>query len=229
MEKSIPKSLHRLRDGGKNDWDGLADNELNKFQKLAKKSKGILTAANAVTIASTVVVLNGLSDYINGQKMQGIFKIFTGRLGDVGDGIIAEATGTKGRFGRSLDPSMDFVQLGVALPMLVQGDVMPLIPAVAIATPKAIDATATMTSVVRGHEMNPTSEGKRSIAMIWAGIGAFMVKHALNKHAPGMADVALEAVGWAGTLGGAVYHLPATKEYVQIALGSKSQSLDSNR
>lgn len=220
MSEDIPESLHRLKNN-QNDWDGLEPDEMNIWQKIAKKTRGIITAANAVTIASTVVVMNGLADYVNGNKVEGVVKVAAGRLGDVADGLIADKSGTKGRVGRALDPGVDFVQLCIGLPMLVQADVLPIVPALAIAVPKVIDAAATVSATVRHKEMNPTIEGKRSITAIWTGIGALMLKGTIDKHAPGFVDTALDVVGWGGTIGGAVYHIPASVEYVSIGFGTK--------
>lgn len=219
MFEKLPKSLHRL-ENNQNDWDGLRPEEMNTWQRIAKKTRGLLTAANTITLMSTVVVMNGLFDYVNGRKAEGIAKVAAGRFGDIADGYVADRTSTKGRVGRALDPSVDFIQLGFALPMLVDTGALPIVPAVLVAAPKVVDAAATVSATLRRKEINPTKEGKWSITAIWTGIGAFILNHAIEKHAPGFVDTTLETIGWVGTGGGAAYHLPATMEYVGIGFGS---------
>ena len=212
-----PEKLHHLNER-QNDWDGLADHELNFWQRVAKKTRGIITAANAVTMAGTVMVMNGLMDISQGNKGLGVAKIGAGRLADVADGEIAHRTGTKGNVGRVLDPTVDMVQLGVALPVLVSSDVMPIAAAAIVGIPKLATALGSATAFVRGQEINVPEEAKLGTAALWAGIGAFCLKAVLERHIPGSAETALEAFGWAGTVGGTAYQLPATKQYVQSGL-----------
>lgn len=223
MSKEVSKGLHRLANG-RNDWNTLDPDEMNILQKIAKYTKGVVTAANAVTIMGTVAVMNGLFDYINGNKAEGLAKVAGGRLADLGDGYIADRTGTKGRVGRDLDAGVDFVQLGFALPMLVESGTLPWVPAVAVAVPKFVDAGATISAKLRRKEINTTFEGKRSISMIWTGIGALMLNQVAEKHLPGFTDTALDVIGWGGIVVGAVYHIPATAEYASIGFGSAISS-----
>ncbi len=218
MSEEVSKSMHRLKNN-QNDWDNLSSTEMNVWQKIAKKTRGWATVANGVTLFGSVAVVNGLYNFVSGRKLEGIAEVAIGRGSDVADGAIADYQGTKGKVGRALDPTMDVIQIGFALPLLVSGDVMPLIPALAMAAPKAVDVAATVTGTARGVEMNVTNEGKKSVFAMWAGIGAFMLKYTVDKHVPGIVDTGLEIAGWTGTVGGSIYHLPATKEYVQVGFG----------
>lgn len=218
MSEEVGKSLHRLKDN-KNDWDDLLPEQLNRWQKIAKKTKGLVTAANGITLFGTVAVINGITDFSSGRKAEGTAKIIGGRLCDIADGYVADTTGTKGKVGRVLDPTVDFIQMGVALPMLEQAGAIPLAAAIAVGVPKVADAVGTVAGTLRKREMNPTKEGKYSITAIWTGIGAFVLKSAMDKHIPGYIDTALEVVGWTGTVGGSIAHLPATFEYNKIGFG----------
>ncbi len=219
MTKRISRSLHRLKEN-KNDWDDLIPEQMSRSQKIAKKTRGLVTAANSITIFGTVLVMNGLLDFANGRKAEGTVKVVGGRVLDLVDGKVADYTGTKGKFGRGLDGGVDFVQLATALPLLVISDVLPIAAATAIAVPKIVDGAATISATIRKKEINPTDEGKKSIFAIWGGIGAFMLHSTIGKHAPDFVDTALQVTGWGGTVGGAIAHIPATIEYTNIGFGS---------
>src|SRR3990167_413262 len=108
MSEKVPKNLHRL-ENNQNDWDRLKPEEMNFWQRVAKKTRGIITAANGITLLSTVLVMNGISDFVNGRKAEGITKVAAGRIGDLVDGAVADKTGTKGKVGRGLDPTVDYL------------------------------------------------------------------------------------------------------------------------
>lgn len=218
MARRSEEKLHRLQNN-KNDWDNISPDKLNRWQRVAKASRGILTIGNTITIASTALVINGLADFANGQKMSGLLKVMGGRAGDLADGAAADATGTKGRIGRDLDPSVDAIQLLAAAPVLEHAGYLPLAPAVAMIGSKGLDIAGSLAARSRGRELNPAEEGKLGAFALWGGIGCFMLKGALDRHLPGAVDTALEIAGWTGTVGGTIYKLPATAEYLRGGFG----------
>lgn len=225
MNSQSPEhNLHRLQNNN-NDWDSVPDTDLTILQRIAKKSHGILTLANVITITSTVAVINGLADFANGQRTSGVLKVMVGRAGDLADGAIADATGTKGRIGRDLDPTVDAIQLAVALPILEHTGYLPLIPAVLMGSSKVIDTLGAVAARARSRELNPTHEGKIGAFAFWTGIGSFMLRGALDHRMPGLADTALETIGWAGTVGGTVYHVPANIEYLRGGFGANQEPI----
>ncbi len=210
-------SMHRLKDNG-NDWDNIPDTDLTRLQRVAKWSKGVVTAANMITIAGSVSVINGIMDFVNGNKIEGTAKVLVGRAADVIDGAVADKTHTKGRVGRDLDPTADTVQLAAAL-YLMEGRVIPLAATLAIATPKAVGVVGSLAARARNVELNPTAEGKLGAAALWLGVGSFMLKGALEKHAPGFVDAGLETLGWGASLAGAGLSVPAASEYASAGFG----------
>ena len=223
MIERTDENLHRLKNN-QNDWDNVPDVDLTLLQRIAKRTKGIVTAANAITIAGTIAVMGGLVDYMNGDKVSGVIKVGLGRSADVLDGYVANATNTKGRFGRDLDPTVDTLQLGFGLVALTGADVLPLLPAIAIAAPKIVGVVGSIAARLRHRELNPISEGKLGTASLWAGIGAFMLKGALDHHLPGAVDTGLEVIGWSGSLIGAGMSIPASREYVDVGFGPQDIS-----
>lgn len=217
-------NLHRLQNN-KNDWDGVPVADLSMLQRIAKRSHGVLTLANAITITSTVAVINGLVDFANGQRASGVLKVMAGRAGDLADGAIADTTSTKGRIGRDLDPTVDAIQLAVALPVLEHTGYLPLIPAVLMGSSKVIDTLGAVAARARSRELNPTHEGKIGAFAFWTGIGSFMLRGALDHRIPGFADTALETIGWAGTVGGTAYHVPANIEYLRGGFGANQEPI----
>ncbi len=218
MPRRNPEKLHHLKDG-KNDWDGLADHEMNFLQKVAKKTRGIVTAANAITITGTILAMNGLMDIATGDKALGVAKIGAGRLCDVADGEIAELTDTKGNVGRVLDPTVDMVQLGVGLPVLVSSELMPLAAAAIVGAPKAATAVSSVVGFFRGKKPYVPEEAKLGTTAIWTGMGAFAVRAVFDKYLPGAVDVGLETAGWVGTVGGTIYQREATIGYMKSGFG----------
>ena len=224
LEKQADKSLHRLKNGNHNDWDNVETKDLTFLQKIAKKTKGVITIGNAITLSGTVMVLNGLYNFVNGNKALGVAEVVAGRGLDVADGIAADMSKTKGRTGRDLDAGVDGVQLLVALPVLDHVGVLPTVVAATVVTSKLIDAAGTFAAKARKREINPTKEGKLGTGALWAGIGSFMLHAILDKHIPEVADNILETMGWAGTIGGTVYKVPATIEYASIGFGRQSNT-----
>jgi phosphatidylglycerophosphate synthase len=222
MTQENNEKLHRLQ-SNHNDWDDIKDEDLSRLQRIAKKSHGIITAANAITIAGTVAVINGLSDFADGRKVEGTAKVLVGRLGDIADGAVADKTKTKGRFGRDLDPTVDKIQLAAGLVILTGADVLPIAATVAVAAPNIIGSIGSIAARKHGVEVNPSASGKHGAAAVWLGVGAFMLKNAIEKHSPGLVDSGLEAIGWAGTVGGAALSLPAAVEYSKAGF---SENLD---
>lgn len=222
MTENVSESLHRLQEG-RNDWDDIPTAELNFWQKVAKKTVGIVTIGNAITVSGTVLVVNGLYNFVSGNKALGVAEVVAGRGLDVVDGVSADITKTKGKIGRDLDAGVDGVQLLAALPILENVGAIPTTVALAVAISKIVDAAGTFAAKARHREINPTKEGKLGAGALWAGIGAFMLHATLDKHLPGMADNTLEAIGWTGTIGGTVYKIPATIEYVSIGFGRQEE------
>ncbi len=218
-----PENLHHLT-GGINDWDDIPARELNRWQRIAKKTHGIVTAANAVSIAGFLLVMNGLSDIASGNKGVGLAKVVGGRALDVVDGEVAHRTGTKGNVGRVVDPTLDFGGLIISLPVMVEAKMIPLAAAATVATPKVATAIGSTIGFLRGQKTLVPEEAKIGTFGIWGGIAAFGVSAAFEKHIPGSAETVLNVTGWAGTVGGTVMQASATVDYIKTGFGAVETS-----
>ncbi len=222
MFRRNEQSLHNLKNG-QNDWDGIPYDKLEPLQKVAKKTNGIVTLGNFITAASTVCVMDGLYDFVNGRRLLGMAKVAVGRIGDLIDGWGANKTRTKGRKGRDFDAGVDGVQSLTAGIVLEAAGVLPLPVAAAVVAPKAVDTVATIAAKLRHREMNATEGGKNRMFIIWGGaIGSFMLKAAVDKYVPGYVDFLLETTGYTAAAGNLLLGATSTVEYVKIGLGAGS-------
>lgn len=223
MLKRNPEKLHRIKNNS-NDWDDIPDDRLNPHQRLAKKTRGIATAANAVTLSGTIIVLDGLMSITSGQKLRGFIEIIVGRSADIADGMIADATDTKSKLGRDFDAGVDGVQLVAAAVVLAHNDIVPAVAAGVMVAQKGADTLGTIAGKINHNEINPTGEAKAGMALLWGGISSFVLAATVERHIPGWTETVLEGIGWAGTMGGAAVKAPATIEYLQVGFGMTEQA-----
>lgn len=203
------------------DWEGIPDEKLNRWQKIAKKTNGWITCANALTISCGVLFMNGIADYANGQHIMGTIKVGAARAGDLGDGMLADMQGVKGPKGKRIDASVDMIELGVGLPVLYATDTLPLVPLVAMAAPKVIGTIGSVAADIRGREIKVTADGGFGTAAMWIGMGSLMVAKAIGQDA-GLIQDTFEVLGYAGTTVGGVLSTRATIDYVQAGFGTQA-------
>ena len=223
MPSRKQNKMHRVAPDGKADWERIDPAKWNNWQKVAAKTKGIVTIGDTITLAGTALVINGLYDLQNGNKAAGAAKIILGRLSDVGDGIAADKTGTKSPFGGALDVTADMFQLAFALPLLEQSGIMPWPLAVAVATPKIGNAVSTVVAKLRHKRIEATGEGKFGTGLTWGGIGTLAVHAVIGKHMPGVADTLLQYTGYGVTVAGIATGIPATADYAHVAFTDYEQ------
>ena len=188
------------------DWQDIPEEERNPFQRIAARTKGIVTVGNGFTALGTGLVLWGLSDIKKGSTGVGSAKITLGRLCDLADGEGAERTGTKSPLGAALDVAADYVQLGAALPVLVDRDIIPKRTAVVMGGQKVVNAVATVISLMEGKETLTSGSGKSSTFAQWATLGGhavtFMLEQAGNEGAAEHVQLATNVVELAATVDG---------------------------
>jgi len=218
MLRRSEEKMHKIVDG-KNDWDLVPNDKLSVLQRLAKRTKGIVTVGNTITVFGFGLAVNGLVDFMNGQRALGTAKVIGGRVCDILDGKAAHKTKTKGSLGRDLDAGLDGAFLLGAVAALEVTGVLPIIPAVAVAGPKVADSFGAFAAKFRGRDINATGESKIGAFGINFGIGSLMLASTVEKHVPGFAEYALQTIGYVGALGGSMLKLSGTKEFLQIGFG----------
>lgn len=191
--------MHRA--GKRGEWEALAPAERNAWQRLAARTNGFVTPANAVSVAGIVLVLIGLDVVADGNFWHGIMLLAIGRFADLIDGAIAEATHTKGPKGEALDAGLDKVAAVAALLLLATHGQLPWPPAALIALESIVIAAITSVGLRRGVTVHPSAYGKLATFAAWGMLLGFPVawfaarnaEHAVRIAALAFANVSLAA------------------------------------
>lgn len=107
FNKPIPEqpASHQRPLGQRGEWE-LTDTP-NLWQKIAHRSHGWLTPANAISLGSGVLFCKGLVDFYQGDYAQAAAAVGISRIGDLVDGIVAARTETRGEIGALIDSASD--------------------------------------------------------------------------------------------------------------------------
>lgn len=209
-------NLHRT--GKAPQWETVAPEDRNVFQKVAAKTNGVVTPANAVSAAGAVVVGSGLRDISKGKITRGVAKVAAGRGFDLGDGLTAEATGTKSPLGEGVDVVVDKGETAAALPILVKADVLPKPAAGVIAAQNAANTAFSMIARRRGITVHPSKEGKWTTFGQWATIGLHGLAAVARDQEYEKLGRGLEVAGHITTVATAALGAKAIAGYAQEAL-----------
>ncbi len=96
--------LHRIEK--QPDWQNIPVGNLNAFQKIAKKTHGIVTPGNVITAIGLGLVIDGCND-LDQNPNKALIKVSAGRVADYLDGIVADKTQTKSQIGEAADVVAD--------------------------------------------------------------------------------------------------------------------------
>jgi phosphatidylglycerophosphate synthase len=213
------KELHRLNKNH-NDWDDIPASKFTHLQNIAKKTRGIVTPGNVITLVGSIIVIDGLADFAAGNTWAGTFKVGIGRFSDILDGIVAAKTHTKSRVGRDLDPTADILQLIVGSILLGHAKVLPISLLIVIGLTKTFGVIGSLAARARHVRLDPTAGGKIGTLFLWSGIGFFMLRSVLMHRVPSFADNAFGLLGWICALIGIGLSIPASYEYMSFGFGS---------
>src|SRR5690606_15766775 len=89
------------------EWELVPASRWTRIQKIAVRTRGVITPANIITALGLGIVLWGVGVLLREQYITGILLVAGGRLLDVVDGLVAEATHTKSPLGEMLDAAVD--------------------------------------------------------------------------------------------------------------------------
>jgi len=168
-------NLHRT--SGAPDWDRIDPSSYNFFQKIAASTRGIVTLANIISLVGLIIVGWGLLVILNDHTWLGIGLVAAGRLMDIADGAVAEATKTKSPLGEIVDAAFDKIGTLLTIIVLFAIHVAPWWVIVALLIPQAIIPVVIFYKKQKGIGIHPTHTGKLSMAMAWVGIvGLLMMK-----------------------------------------------------
>lgn len=206
--------MNEHRSGSVPDWEEKDRSEWNVFQKVAAKTRGIVTPGNFVSTAGLVAVCHGLYQFTNGNKLAGAIEIGAGFAADAVDGYAADWTGTKSPLGKGVDAGFDKFKIGATLYALYVGDVLPWYTVATVGAQNVANTAFTLAAMKKGIEMQPEATGKTTM---WYQCGGM----ALSAFGHSIENTAVDVAGNIAAIGGTFYPgLKATAAYYEAAVST---------
>lgn len=171
-------NLHRV--SGKSDWENVAPSDRSLWQKIAAATMGIVSPANVITIVGLGIVIYGLGAILNQQVLVGLVVLVVGRLLDIVDGAVAEATHTKSAVGELFDAAVDKIGTLLTVVVLITADITYWWVIVTLILPQVIIPLVILYKKYKGVRVHPTRQGKLSMATVWGGIAGLLLAKALD-------------------------------------------------
>jgi phosphatidylglycerophosphate synthase len=198
-------NLHRS--GQKPDWARTPRKRWNEWQKLAAQTDGIITVGNIFTAIGFAGVLYGL--YLISKQMYvgGLIAIAAGRLCDLADGWLADATQTKSPLGEKLDAGIDKLETVITVVVLLLCGVVAVWATAALFIPQLAIAVLGYRALRQGKRLPPSKAGKASMALVWVSLVGFVLLAATSGYNRIIACVVYVVVGLAAGTG--LYAIPA--------------------
>lgn len=165
--------LHKV--GQKADWELVAKPERNIWQRVAFNTKGIATPANVTSVIGAILVGLGLWYFYIGYFGWGVISVASGRLADILDGAVAQATGTKSSVGEAIDASIDKITIIAALIIFGIADIVPLAVIVLIALRNSVNISISVLAKASKKFLHPSRAGKLAAASEWAALLFFIL------------------------------------------------------
>ncbi len=172
--------LHRTRDRG--EWSYVKPEDQNRWQKIADRTDGIATPGNAISLVGAIAVGSGLFDISNGHTSKGVFKIGLGRYADILDGKVAAKTGTKSPIGEGVDAAIDKIELGAALPVMLNNKIINKTTFGSILAPNVANVGLSMVAKYRKINVHPSKAGKIATFGQWFAIGFYSLAVVSKNH-----------------------------------------------
>lgn len=174
-------SLHRAETAP--DWSLVPDAERNVWQRMAARTRGVVTPANFVTIIGALVTLWGVTELLANSFWLAIILLLVGRLLDVADGFVADRTGTKSALGELLDAVTDKVVTVLTVAGMFVAHVAPTWLMGLFILPHLIITLITFIDRYRGIKLHPTRLGKTTMLLAWIAILLLLLVKAAALHA----------------------------------------------
>jgi phosphatidylglycerophosphate synthase len=167
------------------DWQAIPHNERSRWQRLAARTYGFVTPANAATVLGIVLVILGLAWVLQGRLVSGLIAVAVGRLCDVLDGFLARLTHTKSSLGESLDAGFDKVAVFCAGAVFAATHIIPLIVIGVIAVQQL--AVFGMGAYAKAHHstLHPSKEGKYTTVIIWLAVIVYLLAACIGQNHAG--------------------------------------------
>lgn len=186
------KAMNLHRTSGTPDWANVKAADRNVFQNMAAATRGIASPANIITVIGLGIVMCGLVAIAQQQFWTGLVLLVMGRLLDIVDGLVAEATHTKSPLGELFDAVADKIGTLLTIAVLLIADVAHWWVIVALIVPQIAIMLLILYKKSKGVGVHPTRQGKLSMAAAWGGIVGLLLAKALNN--PAMLGVAVYVI-----------------------------------
>lgn len=161
-------NLHRV--GRRPDWQLVEPKLRNPWQRLAARTNGVVAPANVLSITGAIVVGYGLVEITRGNLAVGLLTVGLGRLADILDGIVADATGTKSPLGEVLDAMLDKLEILATLVVLLWSAVIPLWAFGLVAAINVLGLLGAGIAKLRKLEIHPSQLGKLATVGSWVAL-----------------------------------------------------------
>jgi CDP-diacylglycerol---glycerol-3-phosphate 3-phosphatidyltransferase len=209
--------LHRV--GKRPDWELIPKEKRNVWQRMAAGTKGIVTPANVTSVAGAVLVGLGLWRVYFDDLSLGLVLIAIGRLADILDGAVAQATGTKSNVGEALDASVDKITVIAALGILISSGVIPVFAAILMTTRNGVNIGLSLVAKMRKKILHPSRAGKLAGGLEWVSILFFVLSAFAAKHGNDTLEFASFALAYIVLTATLALGLRAIKNYGLSILG----------
>lgn len=182
------------------DWQKIPQDHLDDWQRVARRTRGILTPGNVLSAFGLVLVLWGLAVLSNGHAAAGLVAIGFGRLADVLDGMAADRTGTKSPLGELLDTTFDKIEVLVTVLVFVARNITPWWLVALILLQHLGIVIASLLARLRHASLHPSRAGKLSMAGVWIALGLFGIAHLFIVHGWKLAEWIALGSGYAAAV-----------------------------
>jgi phosphatidylglycerophosphate synthase len=170
---------HQRPDGAIGAWELKDESEWTLHERVAARTLGLVSVANAVTVAGAALTASGIHDYAKGRHMKASLKMFAGRTFDLLDGKLAKRFGTTSVAGAGLDAGLDKLLATSFIAVATYKRDMSLPETGAHVAEQSMIVLENIGVKRAGGEPNPTEHGKYGQALLWLRAGGLVVRGAL--------------------------------------------------
>jgi len=174
--------LHRASKNA--DWETIEPSQRTWVQNVAAATKGFVTPPNILTIIGLGIVVWGLVALLAHSFWLGAILLVIGRLLDIADGLLAQATKTKSPLGELFDAAADKIGTFLTILVLLFADVTYWWLIAALIVPQLIIPFVVLYKKRKHIKTHPTRQGKLSMAFAWVSIVGLIVVKALGGFTP---------------------------------------------
>jgi phosphatidylglycerophosphate synthase len=176
--------LHRVHK--KPDWQDVPTTQRSNLQRVAVRTRAVITPGNLTTTVGFVLVIAGSILLAARHYWPSFLLLGVGRLCDLLDGWLADKTRTKSPLGELLDATADKLETLAATIAVFIAHIAPWWLLVSLLVPHAVISILSGIAFKRDVRLHPSRTGKISMAVTWLCLAGFVVIQALTAIALGL-------------------------------------------